>query len=177
MYRDARNNANLTAEEAIEKIHVGRRTLFSYEAGETIPPADVVLEMSKAYGDPYLTQNYCREFCAIGNAYSYIVLNNVNLDPSSIMLKLIGEMKEAHEVLYKMLELSVNKNSKEDFTDREKEEFINCFHEFIDVEHNIETLKISIGKWFDVSEIIQQHNKKCLNKGYAKKEKDTKIGA
>jgi len=166
MYMHARKEANLSREEAAFKLHVGTRTLAKYEAGETVPPPEVVLAMSRLYKIPWLTQHYCKQNCAIGKAYSYEVLNAVNLDLASVILKLTGEMKEAEAVLAKMLELAVNKNSRSDFSDQEWAEFVKCLHEFIDVEHNVETLKISLGQWVDVSELVKEHNDKCYRHGY-----------
>lgn len=171
MYKEARKQAGLSIEEAAFGLHIAPRTLCKYEAGETVPPPEVVLEMSRLYRIPWLTQHYCREHCAIGRAYSYEVLTGVNLDPPSVMLKLVGEMAEAQAVLQRMLELAVNKNRREDFTPEEWAEFTKCLHEFLDVEHNVETLKISLGRWCDVSELISQHNQKCWQRGYIKKEK------
>lgn len=171
MYAEARKKAGLSIEEAAFQIHIAPRTLIKYERGESTPGPEVVLAMSKIYKRPWMTQFYCKEHCAIGQAYSYEVLNNVNLDPPSIMLKLIGEMSEAQAVLNKMLSLAVNKNSRSDFKEQEWNEFIMCLQEFLDVEHNIETLKIALNQWTDMSEQIQKHNKKCIERGYVKKEK------
>lgn len=171
MYKEARKRAGLSIEEAAFRLHIGTRTLIKYEAGETIPPPEVVLEMSRLYRVPWMTQHYCREHCAIGRAYSYEVLTGVNLDPASVMLKLVGEMAEAQAVLQRMLELVVNKNRREDFTSSEWNEFTRLLGEFLDVEHNIECLKISLGYWCDVAELIKAHNEKCWQRGYIKKEK------
>jgi len=171
MYAEARKEAGLSIEEAAAQIHIAPRTLIKYERGESTPGPDVVLAMSRVYKKPWMTQIYCKECCAIGQAYSYVVLNNVKLDPQNIMMKLICEMSEAQAELQRMLELTVNKNSRSDFTEQEWREFIKCLHEFLDVEHNIETLKIALNYWTDISEEIQKHNKKCLERGYVKKEK------
>lgn len=172
MYRGAREAAGLSREEASFRLHIGSRTLSNYESGETTPPPDVALAMSREYRVPWMTQLYCKEHCAIGHAYSYDVLNNINLDPPTVLLKLLGEMKEAEEVLNQMMLITVNKNRREDFTPEEWTQFINCLQEFFDVEHCIETFKISLGRWCDVSELIHNHNQKCWQRGYIKKEKD-----
>lgn len=166
MYKVARELSGLTIEKAAADIFVSPRTLNSYESGKTIPGPDVALRMSKVYKDPWLTQRYCKDCCAIGQAYSYEILDKVNLDPASVMLKLVGEMKEAQEVLTNMLTLAVNKNERTDFTHEEWEEFVRCLHEFLDVEHNVEILKIALNKWCDMAELIAEHNKKCKKRGY-----------
>lgn len=170
MYREARKGAGFSIEEAAFRLHVGTRTLTKYESGENTPPPEVALSMSRLYRIPWMTQTYCRERCAIGEAYSYEVLTGVNLDPASVLLKLVGEMTEAQKVLQRMLDLAVNKNAREDFSPNDWTEFIQCLHEFLDVEHNVECLKISLGRWCDVSEIVAEHNAKCRAKGYTKKE-------
>ncbi len=169
-YKEARKKAGLSLEEAAFRIHVGTRTLSKYEAGENVPPPEVVLAMSRLYREPWMTQLYCRRDCAIGQAYSYEVLDRVNLDPASILLKLVGELKEAEAVLGRLLELAVNKNAREDFSQAEWAEFVAKLQEFLDVEHNIEVLKISLGRWCDVSELIEAHNRKCRERGYVSKE-------
>ncbi|WP_352404482.1 helix-turn-helix domain-containing protein [Sporanaerobacter acetigenes] len=175
MFKDARLKSGLTIEEAAARNYIGPRTLSNYEAGMTIPGPDVALQMSKVYKDPWLTQRYCKECCAIGQAYSYEILDHVNLDPASVMLKLVGEMNEAQAVLNEMLGLAVNKNEREDFSEEEWQEFIKCLHEFLDVEHNVEILKISLNKWCDMSELIQEHNHKCYERGYAKCERGEEV--
>jgi transcriptional regulator with XRE-family HTH domain len=171
MYRDARKKVGLSIEEASFQLHIAPRTLCKYEAGETLPPPGIVLAMCRLYCEPWMTQIYCQRDCAIGRAYSYEVLDRVNLDPASILLKLVGELKEAEAVLGRLLELAVNKNTREDFSQAEWSEFVAELQEFLDVEHNIETFKISLGRWCNVSELIQAHNQKCCERGYASKEK------
>jgi len=168
MYKRARNKRKMSLEEASFRCHIGRRTLCKYEAGESIPPPDVVLRMSEVYQEPILTQRYCRE-CPIGQKYSYEVLDNVNLDPATVLLKLISEYREAGQVLDRLLELTVNKNSRQDFTDDEWQEYMQGLHEFLDVEHNIECLKLALGMWCDMAELVEQHNQKCRDRGYVKK--------
>lgn len=168
VFKKYRNVANMTVEYAASKIPVHERTLINYESGSRIPGADVALRMADIYKAPDLTQQYCRKYCPIGQAFSYEILDNVNTDLPSIMMKLRSEMKEADNVLDEMQELGINKNSRGDFTDWEWKQLVKCIHEFMDVEHNIEILKIALGKWSDVSEIINQHNEKCIQRGYVK---------
>lgn len=168
MYRGARKRARLSIEEAAFRLHIAPRTLCKYEAEESIPPPEVVLEMSKLYGCPDITQRYCRECCAIGRTYGYEVLDNVNLDPATVILKLVGEYKEAGQMLGKLMELTVNKNSRKDFTDGEWQQYLQGLHEFLDLEHNIECLKLALGRWCDVAELIEEHNQKCRERGYVK---------
>lgn len=170
MYRSARKLSGKSIEEAAFRLHIAPRTLCKYEAGETTPPPEVVLGMSQLYKQPDMTLKYCRE-CPIGEAYGYEVLNNVNLDPATVLLKFIGEYREVGELLDRLLELTVNKNERQDFSSDEWQEYIQGLQELLDLEHNIECLKMSLAKWCDVTELVEQHNMKCLQKGYIKKER------
>ena len=69
MFREARLQTGMSAEEAAFKLCVGIRTLYRYEAGETVPPADVVCMMARTYRKPGLLYLYCRKYCPIGAQY------------------------------------------------------------------------------------------------------------
>lgn len=69
MFREARLQTGMSAEEAAFRLNVGIRTLYRYERGETIPPADVICLMARTYKKPELIYRYCREYCPIGNQY------------------------------------------------------------------------------------------------------------
>ncbi len=170
MYKWGRKKAGLTIEDAAYKLNVAPRTLAKYEAGSLKPPDEIVVNMNKLYKCPWLTQYHCRKYCAIGMTYGYEIMNNVNLDLPSILLKLKTELEEATLEVSIMLEIAVNKNSRDDFTEDEWEKFIKAVHEFIDVEHVVETLKIALGHWTDVSEIVRSHNEKLYERGYIKKD-------
>lgn len=158
-------------------IHLSPRTIEAYETEKQVPSPDTVLAISKCLKLPWLTQLYCKWHCAIGQAYSYEVLTAVNLDPATVLLKLVGEMAEAQAVLERMLELTVNKNDRECFTEVEWAEFTRCLQEFLDVEHNVECLKITLGQWCDVSELVSQHNSKCWQRGYIRKNIERRVPA
>lgn len=169
--REARLAKKMSRAELASRIGLSPRTIEAYEAGKQIPPADVALAISRECKMPWLTHLYCRKYCPIGQKYSYEVLEGVNLDPQSVILKLAGEFNEARAVLSRMQELVVNKNSREDFSEVEWREFTRCLAEFLDVEHVVECLKISLGYWVDVGELIREHNDKCWQRGYVQKKK------
>lgn len=175
MYRDAREATGMSREEAAFRLHVGTRTLAYYEAQERLPGPDVVLEMCREYNQPDLTLRYCRECCPIGRTYSYEMLNNIDASLPAVIIKLISELREAMSAVDALLELTVNKRTKADFTEMEWAQFIDAVQEFLDVEHNIEVLKLAIeGLTIEptlVPELIAQHNQKCRDHGYVRKEK------
>lgn len=175
MYRDARERVGISRDEAAFKLHIGTRTLAYYEAQERLPGPDVVLEMCREYNQPDLTIRYCRECCPIGQVYSYDSLNNIDMSLPAVILKLISELKEAMSAVDVLLELTVNKRTKADFTEAEWSQFIGAVQEFLDVEHNIEVLKIAIegltAEQTLVPKLIAQHNQKCRDHGYIKEKR------
>ena len=48
-FREARQRAGLTQEEAAERLDLSLRSLQSYESGDTIPPFDRVIRMAQVY--------------------------------------------------------------------------------------------------------------------------------
>ena len=46
----ARVNANLTLDEAAEKLHTTRQTLINYEKGASSPTVDKLIEICHLYG-------------------------------------------------------------------------------------------------------------------------------
>ena len=173
MYKDARKSVNLSIDEAAFRLHVGTRTLTYYESQEREPGPGIVLGMSRVYRQPSLTVKYCKEHCPIGQAYSYEILNNIDMSVPAVILKLISELREAAVAIEYLTENTVNKRSRADFTDDEWHKFMDAMQELIDVEHNIEILKIAIEGLTEettlIAELTARHNEKCRNRGYAGK--------
>lgn len=159
------NVASLLAEKGIE---ISTESLGCYERGVRDPSPNMVVEFADIYQEPFLTQRYCKYNCAIGQAYSYEVLDNVDLiNISNIALKLLEEHRESHEVLNEILILITNKKGIKDFTDLELEKLKKNVHELLDTEHTIEIFKIALNKFIDMKEMIAEHNEKCRQRGYA----------
>ncbi len=70
MYREARGS--MTVEEAAWRLHIGGRSLYRYESGKTIPPADVVCMMAKIYNSPEILYRHCTQNCPIGMQYGCV---------------------------------------------------------------------------------------------------------
>ncbi|BAU27599.1 helix-turn-helix protein [Aneurinibacillus soli] len=169
MFRDARKCAGLSREEAAFRIKVATKSLSNYEDGKTVPGPDVVIGMSREYGRPDITQRYCREYCPIGARYGYIHLDNISMNLSDIWMKLRQELKEALAAIEAGEDIVINKRGPEDFTPAEWDELMLHTDQFMDVEHNIEILKIRLGEMTDVSQLVSQHNQKMIDRGYARK--------
>lgn len=177
MFKVARETAGLTQEAAAPLVGCGSRSLSDYEAEDQervkVPPPGVVLLMGQHYNDPSLTIRYCREYCPIGQTYSYIHLDAIDDSLAAICLKLIEEMREVQEVaMTRLLTAVINKQIIADFTDQEIEAVEEATHELLDVEHLVEITKIRLAKMgFDVPSMVARHNRKCDDHGYTQKRK------
>ena len=167
MYKDSRKQAGLTIEEAAFQLHIAPRTLCKYEAGENLPSPETALAMGRVYKAPAMTMLYCRKECAIGRAYCYEILNNVDTSPAAILTKYRQEEREAREALEHMAELMLNKHGRNDCSEVELRELWRWALEMLDLEHVIETLKLRLWDFMDVQKLILEHNLKVLNKRYA----------
>lgn len=159
------NVASLLSERGIE---ISTESLGCYERGVRSPSPGIVVELAAIYKEPFLTQRYCKYNCAIGQAYSYEILDNVDLNISNIALKLLEEHRESHEVLTEILVLITNKKSIKDFKESELQQLKKNVHELLDTEHSIEIFKIALNKFIDMKEMIAEHNQKCIERGYVK---------
>ncbi len=159
--------ASLLAEKGID---ISSESLGCYERGVREPSADMVMELAEIYEEPFMTQRYCKYNCAIGKAFSYEVLDKLDLDNvSNIGLKVLQEIREFHDTFLDLLSLITNTTSKENLNPNELEVLKRKVHKMLDLEHSIETLKIALNKILDMKEIIREHNEKCIKKGYAHK--------
>ncbi len=145
-------------------IEISIESLGCYERGIREPSPDMVIELADIYKELFLTQKYCKFNCAIGQAYSYEILDSIDLKA----LKLLEEHRESYEVLAETIILIVNKETKEDFTADELEKLKKNVHELLDTEHTIEIFKIALNKFIDMKEMIAEHNQKCRQRGYAR---------
>lgn len=62
----ARVNANLSQEEAAEKLNISKATLQNYEAGKTMPQWDMVKKIGEVY-------NFPTDFIFFGSDYALSV--------------------------------------------------------------------------------------------------------
>lgn len=150
-------------------IEISTESLGCYERGVRDPSPEMIIELADIYKEPFLTQKYCKYCCEIGQAYSYEILDNVDLNLSNVALKLLEEHRESHEVLEETLVLITNKRSKDDFAEEELKQLKKNVHELLDTEHTIEIFKIALNKFIDMREMVAEHNEKCRQRGYLKR--------
>ncbi|MGI6328099.1 MAG: hypothetical protein ACOX1I_03945 [Dethiobacteria bacterium] len=60
------------------------------------------ISLAKVLQCQTVTMYYCRKRCAIGRRYCYEILNNVDLSPQNILIKLYLVHREAGEALGRM---------------------------------------------------------------------------
>jgi hypothetical protein len=173
MYRDARKGTGLGIEEAAFNIHIAPRTLSKYEAKETTAPPDVVLVMSRVYRKPQMVQEYCREYCAIGQSLGYEILNAIDTNPSAVLMKLMSKIEDSQQDLKTLARVLVNKRNRDDFNSCEWTSLSEGAQKLFDIEHNISILRtvlLTLDQEATES-LVAAHNKKCWDHGYARKEK------
>ncbi len=106
----------MSREQAAFKLHIGSRTLTSYETGQTMVPPEVVLKMAEVYERPDLPANYCAMMCPIGQKIAYhFEKNNI----ATIALGLLKELEDVVNVRTRMVSIAADgrlaKNEIEDF--------------------------------------------------------------
>ncbi len=171
MLQHFRKRAKMTQEEAGFLLGRDARTIAAYESEEVpITPA-MAVKMAEVYDAPELTAYFCRYQCDIGHRYCYDLLNNVDLNPIAILSKFADEKREIDSLLDGLLGVVINKTGPGDFSQEEMEFFENALSELCDIEHVIETLKIAAWRFLNVGQVIKEHNHKCVQRGYFKKEK------
>ena len=148
MLKAARNAAGLSREEAAHRLHVGSRTLASYELGETLAPPDVVMGMSRVYDDPTLPADYCAILCPIGQVLAH------SLDRSEFAISVLRLLKEFDDVK-KLLNDLTRIAADGQVNAHEMDEFKEIMREMIELERQIEELKFfALRQGIDVKEII-----------------------
>lgn len=164
----ARRQMGITQKKLAKQMHVSLRSYQLLESGQQALSANQVLRLARTLNAPRLTMIYCREKCPIGQAYSYELLNNVDLSPTAILVKYRQEAREANDALEKLSDLMLNKRTAQDYNDAEMAEIRRQAHELLDLEHVIETLKLQLWKFLDMGELVREHNQKCLDRHYYK---------
>lgn len=166
MYKEARKQGGFTIEEAAYQLHIAPRTLCKYESGDLHPSPETVLAMNRVYKTPAIAMLYCRKGCAIGKAYCFELLNNVDLSPMAIITKYRQEEREAGEAIEHLSVLILNKKDRQDCSDEELQLVRHWVLELLDLEHVIQLLKLRLWDFCDITELVGEHNRKCLNKNY-----------
>jgi transcriptional regulator with XRE-family HTH domain len=130
IYLSARENINLTREQASERMSfVSKDRIERIERGEALPHPDELLAMSEAYQDPYLCNQYCSNECPIGQQY---VPEITIKDLSPIVLKLVDAIYNVDEQKRRIIAITADG----ELTDDE-------YADFAEIQTNLERLSIA----------------------------------
>jgi len=167
----ARYRKKVTQKYVSGKLFLSVRQYQRLINGEQEMTPEMALRIADILDCPPITMVYCRKYCAIGHRYAFDLLNNVDTSPIAILAKYRMEEQEAHEALNKLVLLFLNKRDKNDCNKDELEELGHWALEMLDLEHVIETLKFRLWDFLNVTELIREHNGKCVIKGYVDEKK------
>lgn len=175
--RDARRTRKLSQPQVAEICFLSESHYPRIEAGTHDPQPETTLHLAKGLRRYDLIQHHCKTKCPIGQQLGYYKLNNIDDSLVGILTKLEAEHREAGEVLDILKNTALNKRARESFSDLEWQQFIQAVHELLDVEHVIVELKLALMNLTDVAQEVEEHNRKCLEKGYIKKEPALRVQA
>ena len=148
MLKAARNAARLSREEAAHRLHVGSRTLASYELGETLAPPDAVMGMSRVYDDPTLPADYCAKICPIGQVLAH------SLERTEFAVTVLRVLKEFADV-ERLKEKLVCIAADGELQNHEVDEFGTILKEMVELEKRIGELKyFALRHGIEISEIM-----------------------
>lgn len=156
MFKDARNRAGLSRDEAAFRLHIGTRTLTNYEHQITVTPPEVALKMQEVYQDPTLTARYCSEYCPIGQVFAHSVPEH--LDFCQAVMGLLKEHNDVSKIREALMEIA----SDGVITPDELPDFERVLDELIDLEKRIEEVKLAAAKYLSIPTLIQKRKKAAL---------------
>lgn len=162
--------SSLTAYTIADRAMMDINTLYKIRTEKQRLTSDHAYNIANALSDYNVIDEQCCS-CYIGKKLNLVRLNGKIRDQGhEILWKSKTEIKEFLEVLPKMIEILFDND---DYTVKEREFIDKGFHEALDVEHCIKTLRSWYAKKFGIDELVkrvQEHNDKCYDNNYAIKE-------
>lgn len=134
MLREARKQAGLSREKAAARIHIGTRTLFAYESGQSMVPPEVVLKMAEVYNRPDLPANYCAQMCPIGQLIAH---QYEKTSVATMVLGLLKELEDVEKIKSKLISIAADGQ----VDANERTEFQKIVKEVVELEREIGELK------------------------------------
>ena len=129
-------------------VHVGSRTLGSYERGETLAPPDVVLEMAREYDRPDLPANYCSHMCPIGQKFAHKWQRD---DLATMVLGVIKELSDVDRVKMDLISVAADGRIGAD----EMDSYKNAMVELVELEKAITEIKqVAARAGIDLEELV-----------------------
>ncbi len=136
VYQLSRENADLTREEASEKMDfVSSDRIEKIESGRSFPHPDEVIAMETCYRDAELCNYYCTHECPIGQKYMP-ELKVKNL--SQITLEMLNSLNLLEKQKDRLIEITVDGKIEED----EKADFAKINSDLNDIANSVRSLQI-----------------------------------
>ncbi|MCG8540439.1 MAG: hypothetical protein MJA82_10930 [Clostridia bacterium] len=153
-----------------EKSFMEEKTLYKIRKGKQQISPDKTVALAKALNKPELIKHHCKS-CEIGKRYHMAYLNGeVRNEGHDILWKSDVEINELSQVLPSLIKLLFHKSN---FSEEERLAIDKGMDEALDVKHCIEMFEDWYSKRFGLEaleERVKQHDKKCYDRNYAKKE-------
>lgn len=153
MFREARNRAGISRDEAAFRLHIGTRTLTNYEHQITVTPPEIALRMQEIYKDPTLTARYCSDYCPIGQVFAHSVPDHGNLCQS--VLGLLEEHNDVAEIRDSLIEIA----SDGIIDAHELDVFEDIMDELLDLEKKIEEIKLQAAHMLSIPAMMQKRKR------------------
>lgn len=153
MFKEARNQAGMSRDEAAFRLHIGSRTLTNYEHGFTVTPPEIALKMQKVYRDPTLTARYCSNYCPIGQIFAHQVPEHNNL--CQAVLGLLKEQNDVEQIRTKLIEITADGIVEQN----ELPAFELVMEELLDLEKKIEEVKLQAAYILSIPAMMRKRKK------------------
>lgn len=112
IYKTARKKAELTREAAAEELHIGTRTLDTYESMDGHPPEDVVRRMCILYNDRFLAYRHIKK-SPLGEFLPELFENNLQ----GATLGVVNSVNSLNAIIVELVEIcadgKINEQEKE----------------------------------------------------------------
>lgn len=134
MYRESRNRAGLSMEEASFRLHIGRKTLSNYENGYSQVPCEIVLQMAMIYNDPDLLVKHYTKTCPLGQI---ITQEYRKRDMATSVLGFLKELEDVNRRKYRLMEIA----SDGILDDSERPDFLSILKEVRELKQSIDDIE------------------------------------
>ncbi len=158
--KQARIDSEITVNEAADRLHITRQTLFNMETDVTAPDPQNVINMTRLYNEPTLLNAHCRLNCPIGRRLNYILPNKL---PKNLTAITVRNMKESEEHVSCLKDFAYGSVSGKDRIFMRK-----AVKEILEAEYWIETLKEQVIREYGFEELeglIREVNCEYINEG------------
>lgn len=117
IYQQRREELGLTREQAAELLeYISDDRIAKIESGKTLPRAEEVLTMAKAYKEPGLCNFFCTHECEIGQKY---IPKAEEKDLAQITVEMLAEINDLNQEKERLIEIAVDgvidESEREDF--------------------------------------------------------------